>query len=141
MSLFIYVNNNYSEISSLEIKDITDYEELLNFIKNKINTKKKIDVYTNLSILDTITIIKNETKINNNFLVFSDSDSELVPMTNIKSLNNDYLKMPIKLTYCIFKKCNNKKLYLSSNLSKELNDDDYIYEISKKYKLFYVNIY
>ena len=98
MSLHIYVDEHYMEIPSLEIKDITEYNILIDFIKKKINTNKNIDVYSNFSILETIEIIKCDFKIETNFLVFAENDYKLISMTNIKTYNNDYKHHQIKST-------------------------------------------
>jgi len=140
MSLYIYVDEHYMEIPSLEIKEITEYNILLDFIKKKINTNKNIDVYSNFSILETIEILKCDFKINTNFLVFSENDYKLILLTNVNTHNNDYFKIPKKLTYTIFKLFN-KNIFTSSNVSQELNNNDNIYEYSKKKKLFYSNAY
>ena len=105
MSIYCYIQNIFSILPSEILKDITTLEEFENYIKTTLCFENiSLHCYYNYSTINLIDILQREEKINKNYLVTTEKDSNIIGLTSLQTLYKNYYMIPRLMTKDIFNK-------------------------------------
>jgi hypothetical protein len=105
MSIYCYIQNTFNILPSEILKDITTLEEFENYIKTTLRFENiSLHCYYNYSTINLIDILQREEKINKNYLVTTEKDSNIIGLTSLQTLYKNYYMIPRLMTKDIFNK-------------------------------------
>lgn len=130
MSIYCYVNNDFKCFPSTEISNVTNLTEFNDYIKSKLSINCDLIIYNHFlnSEKGMIKILTKESKVNNNYLVTTENDSNLINFINKKNFQNKFYFVPIKMNVGLFKKLLSDDNIIIHNGNKFIEDDAFFNE-------------
>lgn len=137
MSIHCYINDDYYNMSSDILQDISKIDEFINYIKNKFNIQQNqaINYYCNFSSNLMIDLIetKHKDRLKLNYLVIVNKDNTYARVTNTSSLYGQLYHLPRNMTAKIFKELFNENQISRFYTYTGIVSDDDIIDINKSY--------
>jgi hypothetical protein len=139
MSIYCYINNSLTILPSSNLVNIHTLDEFKIYIMDRLDINNiYLYCYHNFSSIQLIDLLKTESKINYNYLVTTEEDSNCITFTNLNTLYNIVYNIPklmkvdefIKNFYC-------KSIEIICKNGKLKSDDTFV----SGYKYFYKAIY
>jgi len=129
MSIYCYINNNLEKIPSKDIENISSLDHFKIFIQEKFNIKNTfINCNHNFSTTSLVNLLNSNEKVNENYMVTTDNDTNPVKFIILNNLNNMTYLIPKLMTLDEFKKniyYDNIEIFVNN---KKMNDDEFFIE-------------
>jgi hypothetical protein len=137
MSIYCYINNSMTVLSSTDLENIYDLEEFKSYITKELKLNNVYLIcYHNFSTLNLINILKTNDKINKNYVVTTKNDINVINFLNLNTLYNTMYEIPKLMTIYEFKKNftdNNIQIF---NNNQQINVNDTFIQGNKYYYKF-----
>lgn len=105
MSIYCFINNSMTVLSSTDLKNIYNLEEFKYYITKELKLNNVYLIcYHNFSTLNLINVLKTNDKINKNYVVTTNNDVNVINFLNLNTLYNTMYEIPKLMTIYDFKK-------------------------------------
>jgi len=134
MSIYCYINDSLTILSSTNLKNINNLDEFQSYITRELNlTEKNINCYYNFSTINLINMLEINEKITKNYLVTTNNDTNIINFLNLNTLCNKIYEIPKLMTIGQFKKLFSENNIQISNIKRINNNDDDVFDPNIKY--------
>ena len=137
MSIYCYINNSVTVLSSSNLENINTIDEFKLYIVKELKLDNiYLNCYHNFSTINLINLLKTNDKINKNYVVTTNYDTNTIGFVSLNTLCNKIYEIPKLMTSDEFKKNFTDDNIQIFNLNKEMKQDDTFNPNNKYYYKF-----